>query len=103
MTEMTADELVGTFMFGLYQLRFDELGLQFDRCDPEDLDAIGTAALMVYRIADRSETPADLALSRLAVKTGALLLAPRGDIGARCIAEWLDAKSEYLALQLAAS
>jgi hypothetical protein len=97
---MTPDDVVGSFMYGLYQLHFDDLGLQFDRCDPADIDAVGTAALTVYRIADRGETPSDFALSRLCVLTGALLVAPRGPDGARIVGEWLDAKSEYLALQL---
>jgi hypothetical protein len=98
---MSPEEAIGVFMFGLYQLHFDNLGLQYDRCDPDDLNAVGTAAVMVYRIADKSETPSDCALSRLCVLTGALLVAPRGDDGARIVREWLDAKSEYLALQLA--
>jgi hypothetical protein len=98
---MTPETTVGAFMYGLDKLHLDELGLQFDRCDPGDVDAVGTAALLAYRIADRGETPSDFALSRLCVLTGALLVAPRGPDGARIVREWLDAKSEYLALQLA--
>ena len=99
---MTPEECIGTFMYGLTLLVVDELGLQYERCDPADLQAVGGASILVYRIADRGETPSDFALSRLAVKTGALLVAPRGPDGARIVKEWLDAKSEYLALQLAA-
>ena len=100
---MTPEDVAGTFLYGLYQLHFDDLGLQFDRCGPADLNAVGTAAVLAYRVADRSETPAHLALSRLAVKTGALLVAPRGPDGTRILGEWLDARSEYLALQLRAN
>jgi hypothetical protein len=97
---MTPEDFIGCFLFGLYQLRFDELGLLYDRCDSGDLQAVGGAAILTYRIAAKGETPSDFALSRLAVLTGALLVASRGDDGARIVGEWLDAKSEYLALQL---
>ena len=97
---MTPDDCIGSFMYGLTQLHIDNDGLQYERCDPDDIHAVGTAAVLVYRIAAKSETPADCALSRLCVLTGALLAAPRGDDGARIVGEWLDAKSEYLALQL---
>ncbi len=99
---MTPDDFVGCFMYGLYQLHYDELGLLYERCDPAELQAVGGAAILTYRIADRGETPADFALSRLCVLTGALLVAPRGPDGARIVREWLDAKSEYLSLQLGA-
>jgi hypothetical protein len=35
--------------------------------------------------------------------TGALLVAPRGPDGARIVKQWLIARAEYLALQLAAN
>jgi hypothetical protein len=99
---MTPDEAIGSFMYGISLLHIDELGLQADKCDPTDLAAVGGASVLLYRIAAKSETPADCALSRLCVLTGALLVAPRGEDGARIAREWHNARNEYLALQLRA-
>ncbi len=99
--DMSAEDFVNVFLFGLTLLHIDDLGLQYEKCDPADLHTIGTAATMTYRIAAKSQTPSDCALCRLCVLTGALLVAPRSDEGARIVREWLDAKSEYQALQLA--
>jgi hypothetical protein len=54
---MTPDECVGSFMYGLTLLVVDELGLVYDRCDPTDLQAVGGAAVLVFRLAAKSETP----------------------------------------------
>jgi hypothetical protein len=89
-------------MYGLTLLVVDDLGLVFDRCDPTDLQAVGGAATLVHRLVAKAETPADCALSRLCVFTGALLAAPRGPDGARIAAEWHQARNEYTALQIAA-
>jgi hypothetical protein len=99
---MTPEECVGSFLYGLTLLVIDNDGLLFDRCDPADLQAVGGAAILTYRLASKRETPADCALSRLAVLTGALLVAPRGDDGARIAREWHGARNEYTALQIAA-
>ena len=99
---MTPDDAIGAFLYGLTLLVIGEDGLQFDKCDPADMQAVGGAAILTYRIAARGETPSDFALSRLCVLTGALLVAPRGPDGARIVREWLDARNEFTALQLAA-
>ena len=99
---MTPEEAIGSFMYGLSLIVVDDDGLLYEKCDPTDLQAVGGAAILVYRLAAKNETPVDCALCRLAVLTGSLLVAPRGPDGARIAAEWHGARNEYTALQIAA-
>jgi hypothetical protein len=95
---MSPDDTIGAFLWGTYQLVVDDQGLQRDQCDPEDLQAVGTAAVLAHRIAAKGETIADGFLSRFSVLTGALLAAERGPDGARIVVEWRTARDEYMAL-----
>jgi hypothetical protein len=97
---MSPEDATGSFLYGISLLVVDDLGLDFDRTDPVDAQACGGAAVIVHRIASKSETPADCALSRLCILTGALLTAPRGETGARIAREWHQARNEFTALQL---
>jgi hypothetical protein len=99
---MTPEQALEAFHYGLSLLKVDDQGLQYDQCDPTDLQAVGGASVLMHRMASKAESPVDCALSRLCITTGALLVAPRGDVGARIAREWLDAKAEYTALQIAA-
>jgi hypothetical protein len=97
--DMDAETFIGSYAYGLtHVLVVDDLGVMFDRCDKADLRAIGAASDIAHRIAARAETPIDLSLSRLAVMTGALLLATRGPQGARIVPEWRTALNEYMEL-----
>jgi hypothetical protein len=101
---MTADELIGCFLYGLTELKTNNYGLIPGANSEDDIAAVGALAVLAYRIADRGQTPADLALSRLATTTGALLGArclpaeQQFAIGERVVAEWRNAKTEYEAL-----
>jgi hypothetical protein len=99
---MAPEDAIGSFLYGISLLVVDELGIQADKCDPADLQAVGGASVIVHRIAAKNEHPSDCALSRLAVLTGALLTAPRGPDGARIAEAWHQARNEYTSLQLAA-
>jgi hypothetical protein len=95
---MSPETAIGSFLYGLTLLVVDDLGLVADKVDPTDLAAVGGAAVLIYRLAEKSETPADCALCRLAVFTGALLAAQRGPDGARIAAQWHQARNEYYEL-----
>jgi hypothetical protein len=100
---MIPDELVGTFEYSLREvLRVDDIGLR-PEVDELDRHAVGTIALLVYRLAARSQTPSDCALARLAVLTGSLLVAGRDLTGARIVRQWITALDEYESLQRAAN
>ncbi|MEE2855642.1 MAG: hypothetical protein VX424_23660 [Actinomycetota bacterium] len=100
---MTPDDLVGSYLYGIfYQMHVDELGVQFDKCDEDDLRAIGAMSTLGYRMASKAETPVDCSFSRLCVLTAAILLAKRGTEGARVAAEWRTALDEYIAIQQSA-
>jgi hypothetical protein len=97
--DMDAETFIGSYLFGLTTaLIVDDQGVMFDGCDEDDLRALGAASDVAHRIAAKAEAPVDCALSRLAVMTGALLLAQRGPQGARIVPEWRSALSEYMEL-----
>jgi ethanolamine utilization cobalamin adenosyltransferase len=99
---MSPEDAIGAFMYGLTLLIIDEHGLVYDQCDESDLQAIGGASILTYRLSAKNETPVECALSRLCVLTGTLLVAPRGPDGARIAKEWRTARNEYSALQISA-
>ncbi|HEY2402444.1 MAG TPA: hypothetical protein VGI23_18965 [Steroidobacteraceae bacterium] len=96
---MAADDTIGAFVYGTYTLVLDDQGLQRDKCDADDLQAVGAAAVVAHRIAAEGVNIADGFLSRFSVLTGALLTAERGEQGARIVAEWKQARDEYLAVR----
>jgi hypothetical protein len=71
---MTPEDIIGCFLFGLTELKVNNYGLVPGANSEDDIAAIGALAVLAYRIADRGQTPTDLALSRLATTTGALLV-----------------------------
>jgi hypothetical protein len=100
---MTGDDIIGTFLYGLGRLRVDDNGLTPDN-DPDMQTTVGALCVAVYRVAaGRDATPFDMALSRLAVLTGGLLVTPTLGHGPDIVRKWLIARSEVLELQLAAN
>ncbi len=97
---MTPDDVIGCFLFGLSDLHVTDDGLAPDN-DAEHLQAVGTLSVLVYRIAAASEAPYDLALARLATLTGGLLLSSQLGGGPEIVQKWRLAKAEVVALQLA--
>jgi hypothetical protein len=82
----------------LYQLRTDDTGLTADN-DPDDLLTVGALSVLVYRLASACDTPFDMALSRCAVLTGALVAAHELGCGDMVVAKWREARDEVLQLQ----
>jgi hypothetical protein len=102
---MTPDEAIGAFLYGISLLEpaIEIDGLRHDKLDPTDVQAIGAAAVLTYRLAAKSDTPVECALCNLAVTTAALVLAPPGHPNfADIVCEWIAARAEYTELQLAA-
>jgi hypothetical protein len=101
---MNDDEhVIGIFLYGLGQLQVDDNRLIPDANDEDDLQTIGALCVQVYRITAAGITPFDMALSRLAVLTGALLISPTLGHGPDIVRKWLLARSEVLELQLTAN
>lgn len=93
---MSPDDVVGAFVFGTYKLVIDEHGLDPAKTDPADIQAVGTGAILAYRIAAKSENISDGFLSRLAVQVGVLLAAQRGVQGGKAATEFYRARDEYV-------
>jgi hypothetical protein len=98
----TANDVVDMFLYGLQRLHVDDAGLEPGN-DPADLQTVGALSVLVYRIAATAETPYHLALSRVAVLTGALIASPELGGGDSIARKWLIARAELLELRLAAN
>jgi hypothetical protein len=97
-SDFTPDDLVNVFLYGLHQLKVNANGLAAGN-DPDDLQTCGALSVLVYRVASACDTPYDMALSRCAVLTGALVASKALGQGAAIVPKWRNARDEVLALQ----
>jgi hypothetical protein len=103
MTNMTPDDAINAFLYGCSELDVTEDGVAPDM-DPEHLQTMGALSVLIYRLVVAEESPWQMALARLAVLTGALLVSSELGSGPEIVAKWQAAKSEAFELaRLAAS
>lgn len=95
---MTDDEIVGAFIRSLDLLTIVDDRVQLDPLTYKDLNTITGLCFSVEAIASAGDTPADMALHRLACTTGALLTTAAIDSPAEnavIVKEWRSARGEY--------